>query len=716
MAVFLFMENFVFIKSVLAVSSLLFLSSIIAAYVKKLRIPYTVVLVVVGIFLSLLAKNVDAFSFLNVLELSPELVFYIFLPVLIFESAYNIKTLELKENAITISTLAIVSLIISAFTVGILLSFLFPAVGIEFPFMVALLFGALISATDPIAVLALFKELGVPRRLTVIFEGESLFNDGTAVVLFQIILALVLAGSGSPILSTINGIGEFFYVVIMAMVFGSLLGFIFSWILGMIKNMFTVEITLTLILAHVTFIVADHFLHVSGIIATVFAGLVVGNYGRSKISVPVREIMEHFWTYGAFVVNSMIFLLIGLSIKGMNVSHFILATVIGIGVVMFARAISVFAVFPFLHKFTKEEKTPLAWQGLLAWGSLRGALALSIVLLLPDDFEYKSFMLTLTLSMIIFTLVIKATSIKKIIQRLGVDKSSDEENFEMAEGFVFVDETVRTRLREMHNSGAISDKIYEKLDKKYTDLENSSKEKIMSMMKNKEGAFSHDEMLSILKRQALGIEKRILFSLFADFDISETTYNKINAKLDVQINRLRKGQPQISGGEDRASIFEKAIREIVNYFKKNDMFEGVVEKYEVSNIITRYRMLRARTMISREVISQLERMREKKAIYDEDALNKVISQYKSFEESNIRQMKDMKEKYSELAEVVEYAIANNASICLEKSIVHDLRENGIISENICNVVTEYLDELLNKKRKIAKRFFKKRNATNYNKG
>ncbi len=698
-------ETNIFVNSILAVASLLFLSSVIAASLKKIRLPYTVILTIVGVILSLLAKNVEIFSFLNVLELSPELIFYIFLPVLIFESAYNIKLLELKDNIITISILAIVSLSISAFLIGFLLNYFLGLVGLAIPFMVTLLFGALISATDPVAVLALFKEIRIPKRLYLIFEGESLFNDGTAVVLFQIIFSSAILGSVS-VFSAINGVGEFFYMIVVSVAFGVFMGYFFSYVIGKVRNIFTIEITLTLILAHITFIVAEYFLHVSGIIATVFAGLIIGSYGVSKISPPVRELMEKFWVYGAFVVNSLIFLLIGLSIKNIDFVEFILASFVGIIVVLAARTISIFAVFPFINKFSKEEKTPFKWQIILSWGGLRGALALAIALLLPLDFEFRDFFLTLTLSVIFFTLIVQATTVKILIRRLGVDKLSDEESFEIEEGFIFVDETVRKRLRKMFDSKMISSDIFKKLDKKYCCLEDDSKNKLVNIIKNHGEGFSHNEMVRMLRRQALGIEKRLLYTLFKNFEITESTFNLLNAKLDRQINRIQKGQSQIISEDSKEiEMFIGKIRKsLILFFKKYNIFTDFIYKNEIKDAITKYKMVRARALIGKNVVKQLERIVLLNNFVDKEDLDKVVSQYKNFENNNLKNMEILKNKYPVLVDLIEYAIANYSSIRLEKSLVFDLNENGIIEDNIYEEVNEYLDELIHKKTDILKKY------------
>ena len=164
---------------------------------KKFRFPYTIALVGFGILIAFLAKFIPVLQFLTAFKLSPETLLYVFLPILLFESAYNIRFREMIQHTRAISLLAVVSLLLAAVFSAIVLYYIFGLIGIAVPFLVLFAFGTLISATDPVSVLALFKEMGAPRRLTLLFEGESLFNDGTALALFLVILSIMIPGFGA---------------------------------------------------------------------------------------------------------------------------------------------------------------------------------------------------------------------------------------------------------------------------------------------------------------------------------------------------------------------------------------------------------------------------------------------------------------------------------------------------------------------------------------
>lgn len=282
------------LTSVLAMFSLLAIASAVFFIAKRVNIPYTVLLVLTGLVLvpvvSLPALE-PTFGFFDDLVLSPELLFYIFLPVLIFESAFNMKIRQMVESAWSITLLSIIGLLISAFLIAGALYFILPLVGIQIPFIVALLFGSIISATDPVAVLALFKDYGAPKRLSLIFEGESLFNDGTAVALFLVVLAIAQNGfSGSE--TVVEGVAMFGGMVVIGALIGLAMASLFSIALRYTKSNEFVSVTLLIISAHLVFITTEAInqngifglhIHVSSIIATTVAALFLGNYTRHTL-------------------------------------------------------------------------------------------------------------------------------------------------------------------------------------------------------------------------------------------------------------------------------------------------------------------------------------------------------------------------------------------------------------------------------------------------
>ncbi|HKI68774.1 MAG TPA: cation:proton antiporter, partial [Verrucomicrobiae bacterium] len=276
----------------------------VAIAVRQLRVPYTVALVLTGLTLGIL-------NLFTPPHLTKELLFSVFLPGLLFEAAFHIEFREFWRNRLTIASLAVPGVGAAVALTTVILAPVVNTLHLEqnFTWQYALVFGALIAATDPIAVVAVFRTLGVPRRLSVLLDGESLLNDGTAIVFFTLSLSLV-TGSGVTGWQLTT---DFLKIVGFGGLIGAAVGLGISQVIKQIDDAM-IEITLTTIAAYGSFVTAEHF-HSSGVIAVVVAGVLCGNYGaRTGMTPSTRVAVETFWEYVAFALNSMVFLLIGLEV------------------------------------------------------------------------------------------------------------------------------------------------------------------------------------------------------------------------------------------------------------------------------------------------------------------------------------------------------------------------------------------------------------------
>lgn len=390
---------------------LLIAASVIAVFSARLKIPYTVALVLGGLAIG----SMHRFQIVKGLTqgaqpnwLTPDIVLFLFLPPLLFEASINFPFHELRENFIPILILASLGVLAATLISGFAIHWIF-----KMPLIVALVFGSIISSTDPVSVISIFKEMGVPKRLSAILEGESLFNDGTAVALFGTLLIAATTGD----LSIAEGIGRFFLLVVGAAVLGSLMGFIFSKVTQQIDEP-RIEITLTAILAYSSYLIAQS-LHLSGIIATVAAGIVIGNWGaKVGMSQRTRMAVWAFWDYASFVINSLLFLLIGMEVRINDLAHAWLATLIAIAAVFLGRALSIYSLAPISNLFTV--KVPARWQHLLVWGGLRGGLALALVLSLEKSFPYRSELTVWVFGVVAFSIIVQGLTLKPLISALGL--------------------------------------------------------------------------------------------------------------------------------------------------------------------------------------------------------------------------------------------------------------------------------------------------------
>lgn len=392
---------------------LLIAASFIAVFSARLKIPYTVALVLGGLAIGALHRLQAVKSLGDQPNwLTPGVILVLFLPPLLFEASINLPFRELRANLTPILLLASVGVLAATVISGYAVHWVFGV-----PVIIALVFGAIISATDPISVISVFKEMGVPRRLSMILEGESLFNDGTAAALFGVLLS----AAAFKKVSIAGGIGEFFLLVGGAAALGLLMGYVFSKLTQRIDEP-RIEITLTAILAYSSYLIAQS-LHLSGIIATVAAGIVVGNWGAEVgMSPRTRAAVWAFWDYASFVINSLLFLLIGMQVRVSDLAHAWAATLIAIGAVLLGRALSIYSLAPLSNLFTI--KVPARWQHLLVWGGLRGGLALALVLSLPEGFPYRSSFTVWTFGVVSFSIIIQGLTLKPLISALGVGKDA----------------------------------------------------------------------------------------------------------------------------------------------------------------------------------------------------------------------------------------------------------------------------------------------------
>ncbi len=394
---------------------LLIAAAIIALLAKRLRIPYTVSLVLGGLLLGVI--HIPMLSPLQPGNrpdwLTPDVILIVFLPALVFEGSVKLDLRELLRNSVPLLLLANVGVLVAALVTGYIMHW-----SIGLPVLVALLFGSIISATDPISVLAIFKDLNVNKRLSLIMEAESLLNDGTAVVLFGILVGAVVAEQ----LSVPQGVGHYFLAVAGGAVLGSALGYVASRITATVDEP-QIEITLTTILAYGSYLLAYH-LHLSGVIATAAAGLMVGNIASKRgMSARTRTAMQSFWEYISFVMNSLVFLLIGLEIHVRELLHNWNSVVLAIAAVLLGRALSVYLIVPLSNRFA--EKIPIRWQHLAVWGGLRGALALALALSLQSTFAYREQILNLTFGVVIFSILIQGLTIKPLVRILKLANGDD---------------------------------------------------------------------------------------------------------------------------------------------------------------------------------------------------------------------------------------------------------------------------------------------------
>jgi len=506
---------------------LLIIAAAVAMFTKYIRLPYTIALVVVGIVMG-------ALDLLPHMLLTPELVFHIFLPILLFEAAFNIDILDLQKTARSIAILALPGVLLAATVTAIVTYFGFKlGKGLSgFSWGHALLFGTIVAATDPISVLALFREFGVTRRLTFIVEGESLFNDGVAVVLFGVILAVVQGGD----FSLLSAIRQFVVNVAGGGGIGVLLGLTMAKIMSLVDD-HLIEITLTTILAFSAYLLAEH-LHVSGVIAVIGAGVMTGNYSTKLAMSPTTRIsVSDFWEYAAFAVNSVLFVMIGIEVKIVDFAPLWVAVLLAVVAMICGRAAAVFVTAPIIGRV--DTVLPGSWQGVLFWGGIRGAICMVLALSLPRDLPLRQLLITMIFSVVIFTLLVQGLSMKALLKKLGLIPMKTQEAYEARKGEIFALGRAQLELEHMHTRGALSQRNYEILAPRLQDRLRDLKIDLHEIAAIEREAVA--EELDRAEERLLHAEKDGIREAYLSGIISERVMKKLLSGVDDRLFALEKG-------------------------------------------------------------------------------------------------------------------------------------------------------------------------------
>ncbi len=505
----------------LSIIMLLILTSIVAILAKRINIPYTVALVSVGLFLGY--ANV-----FNPPHLSKELLYYIFLPPLIFQSAIHLKFEDVKRDFPVILTLVVPGVIASTFVTA----FVFVAIGADIfhnsvNLAIGLLFGAAVAATDPVAVINIFEKLGVPRRLRFLVDSESLLNDGTAIVIFTLMLEII-----NHKFSSLNyAVIDFFFVVGMGLLIGYIIGLFTDEIIKKVDDPMVV-ITLTTIAAYLSFIIADK-MNVSGVMSTVAAGLVIGQRSLLNPVYPtIKLTTETFWEYIVFLANSLIFLLIGFSINIQMLYNLWPLILIAYVAMMSARFLVIFLTWGIFSK--TGFSFPFKWSLVMGWGGIRGALTMVLAMSLPDSFRYKEIIITLVFGVVLLSIFIQGITMPFLIKILKLNISNkDIFTYEEMKTKISIIEYMINEINDLKSKMLISPDIYNEFLQEYRNELNILIQNIQNFETNNID-IKNEEILKT-KRELLMKEKKYLLDMYHNGRISNKVYRKILNEMDAKL-------------------------------------------------------------------------------------------------------------------------------------------------------------------------------------
>ncbi len=393
---------------------LLLLAVLAEPLAERIRVPFSAVLVVIGFVGSevLVAAGFDTGVRW---ENFHELIFYVFLPALIFDAAFRLDFRSLLKDLIPIVLLAVPFMVLAAAITAVIVYY-----GIAhpsgFPWIAALITGALLSATDPVSVLALLKTTKAPERLNILLEGESLFNDATAIVLFSILIALVLSPGEAT--SWQGAVGEFLLVCFGGLACGMLIGALAYALMAAFRQP-VIKGLITVLLAYFAYLIAEVLLQVSGVMAVLAAGLTLGEMTRRRGESGDWRFVEDLWEFAGYIANALIFLLAGVTITVVMFTSHWLAMLIGIVAVLIARVVVVFGLLGPMSHLPGMKAIPLRHQVILTWGGVRGAVTLALALSLPLALDPWFTIQSIAYGVVLFTLFVQSTTMRPVIRKLA---------------------------------------------------------------------------------------------------------------------------------------------------------------------------------------------------------------------------------------------------------------------------------------------------------
>ena len=527
----------------------IFVATLVGLLTRRLRLPYTVGLVLMGLVMGVISQPGIRFLPSTVTDLihqaeiniTPNIILGVLVTPLVFEAAVRLNWREVRRDLPLLVVLAVPGVVLTMLLVGYLFHF-----GTGFSLAEALVFGALISATDPVSVVAVFRSIGVPRRLQLLLEGESLFNDGTAIVIFMLAVDFALGNFSSNLaVAAVQAVLGFIKTAGGGLAVGMALGWLFARLISTIDD-HLIETTLTVVLAFSAYLLAERF-EVSGILSVVAAGIMLGNQGQKSMSPTTTLAVNNFWDNAAFISNSIVFLLIGLEVNLAQVIYHWRPALFAIFAVLLARAVMIYGVTWF------SRDIPLRWRHVLFWGGLRGALSLTLAMTLPLLLGPESGdpLKTIAFSVVLFTILVQGFSMQPLVSRLKLVQRTDiQQEYERRHARAVAARAAQNQLEQLYAQGLISHFTWESLASNMQQHTQALAEAARQVIQDNPWVGA-DEYEAV-RRETLHAQRSAILGLLNEGVISDEIYSQVKGEIDMALsdespNRSNLANSQRSG-------------------------------------------------------------------------------------------------------------------------------------------------------------------------
>ncbi len=684
------------LASVLIVSIALAVGAGLGLFSAKTRFPHTIAVLLAGLLFGLGLKRLTdagvASGLLALLgqggNLSPDLILFVFLPALVFESAYAIDVHTFKKSIGPIVLLAVPALLLAT---GLTAGYMHWVTGSswQWGWPAALVFGALISATDPVAVVAILRELGVSKRLGVLIEGESLLNDGTAIVVFGVLLSFLSGQTQSVDLG--QAALSFVWVVLGGVLVGAVLTMLLSgWIARLFNDPMS-EITLTIVLAYLSMIIAEGILHVSGVMAVVVSGLWMSSSGRTKISPEVEHFLHRFWGTLGYIANTLIFFLVGFVIAKetdratLSDVALVLAAYAG---VMVIRGLLVLLAQPAATRLS--DGVSVKDSAVIAWGGLRGAVSLALALLVAQrsdiDAELRRQILFATAGVVFLTILVNGTTIGSLLKKLGFDKPPLGEQLARASANVHVLSKVDADVAELSESAQLRAVPWDALKRAVS-------ERLTAAKTERDHLLTHLSDAPEVERQAdfwirvLSLERQAYWKAYAQGTLGPLAVRVLMRELERQLDRIARGDLQPprrrSDHAGRGSLRAR--------------LSGGALSFEALSL--RYDLARAEGIGAERVLSALVGL----ASADEDLQQQVSDVYHGYLNASREEIEDIRIHLPEVAHAIETRLAHRIELNLEREGYRKLSTDGTLDEQVAQAELAEVETRMKQLGQAAKR-------------
>jgi monovalent cation:H+ antiporter, CPA1 family len=690
------------LQTIFGASALLAFAVLLLPLARRLRFPFTIMLAFAGILLGGTTLALDDLSIpivsnlfvaLDSVEITLDLVMYVFLPALLFESALGIDIRRLSDDIAPILFLSVFGVLIVTLTVGLALNSL-----VGHGLIACLLLGTIISSTDPIAVVSIFKSVGAPKRLTMLIEGESLFNDAAAIVLFSLLTGMLI---GTQEANLLVGILAFFKVFLGGVMVGYLMARALCWVFRWLGDIPIAKNTLSISLPYLCMILGESYLEVSGVMAAVTAGLVVASVGRSALPPSNWKTLQEVWEQLGFIANSMVFLLMGLAVPAvlMEFGRTELAQLIGLAfIVLCARVFIMFVLLPLMSRVNFSAHVSTRYRMVMCWGGLLGAVPLALALAVMKDEQFpaelQAFIGLLATAYVLFTLFMNGTTLPLLIRILKLNRLSRTDELIKERALANARSTIRSHAEELSKSSEADEEFITKMLHNIDQQQESFIDEHGKVNSNSLPAMNDNEWVSFGLDTMVHQERQVYARQLEQQMIDANTARTLFAAMHDLADSLKQSGP---------SGYMITTQHSTQFGWQMNLASLIQRKFNYSGPLTRlltrrFEELSSMTVALREINSNLPsgltEMLSKNNLTE-------IQQLTSMRLDRIsRELGDVVRAYPDYAEQVERRMFVMAVNRIEKSAYLELGQASLINNEIMD---NLLRELENRKDQTSKK-------------